>query len=505
MQSQDQRSVGSIEIISEMKMVSLLSLLSLAVFTMPAQEPQQARKFIVSPQAVPSPALRYVLLPPLKDLKTGNAVQDYYRCFSPDTIYHLRQPKFGESMYAWLQLPYDQAARKGLPPSQRQQREKNKDDEEEVAPATREELAFFRQWSFFDEIDLAARRTYAEWDYLDRMKEQGMGLLLPDLQGIREIGNIVLIRARLAIMDGDNEKALYHFQTGMAMGRHLNQANSLICSLTGLAIVKTMLKTIEELIQLPNAPNLYWALTDLPQPIFDLRQAYAGDRMTIDFLLGDPRQLEQRIFTNEEMQKLVEKKLKPLLRISGHADSSDFSLLILKEYPRAKAWLLERGRSSADIEKMTASQAVLLFAQARFQVLADDFAKQFHLPLPERLVHAKAFQQKINDLARQQDASFFLGAYYFPHYPNVWIAMSQADRDIALLRCVELLRNYAAGHSRQLPTSWDDVKDLPIPIDPVTGKRFGYKLEGDHALITAEAIPGSHIPVTERRYEVYLK
>ena len=77
------------------------------------------------------------------------------------------------------------------------------------------------------------------------------------------------------------------------------------------------------------------------------------------------------------MQKLVEKKLKPLLRINGNAGSNDLSLMILKEYPRAKAWLLEQGRSVADVEKMTATQAVLLFAKARFQVLADDFAKRF--------------------------------------------------------------------------------------------------------------------------------
>ncbi|MFT3879989.1 MAG: hypothetical protein QM703_10060 [Gemmatales bacterium] len=486
-------------------MVGLLSLLSLAVCTSRVQEPNEVRKFTVTPQAVPSPALRYVLLPPLKDLKTGNAVQDYYRYFAPDTIYLFRLPKFAESMYAWIESPYDQAARKGLTPSQQQQSKKNKDDDEEVTPATREEMSVFRQSQIFDEIDLAARRTYAEWDYLDRMKEQGMGLLLPDVQGIRLIANIVHIRARLAVMDGDYEKALYHLQTGMAMSRHMNQANILICSLTGLSIAKNMLKTVEEFIQTPNAPNLYWALTDLPNPFLDLRLAYAGDRMTIDYLLGDPKQLKERIFTNDEMQKLVEKKLKPLLRTTGGNTSNDFSLLILKEYPRAKVWLQEQGRSPADIEKMTATQAVMIFAHARFQVLADDFAKLFQQPLPERLVHVKAFQQKIKDLGAQGDASFFLGAYFFPHYPTVWITVSQADRDIALLRCVELLRNYAAGHNRQLPAGWEDVKDLPVPIDPITGKRFGYILEGDHAVITAEAIPGSTIPRTERKYEVYLK
>lgn len=486
-------------------MVSLLSLLTLFVFSLPSQEPQQARKFFVSPQAVPSPALCYVLLPPLKDLKTGNAVQHYYRCFAPDAVHYYRNQPFGQSIIAWLELPFDEAARKGLPNSQQQQKKLNHPDNEEVVPATREELGFFRQLTFLDEIDLAARRTHAEWEYLDRMKEQGMSIMLPDVNGVRMLAEIVRIRARLAVMDEEFEKALYYLQTGMAMSQHLNQANVLICSLTGISIAKNMLSTVGELIQRPKAPNLYWALTELPQPFLNLRQAYAGDRLVIDNLFGDPLQLEERIFTNEEMQKLVEKKLKPLLRINGNAGTNDLSLMILKEYPRAKAWLLEKGRSPADVEKMTATQAVLLFAHARFQVLADDFAKQFQLPLPERLVFARAFQQKFQELARQRDVSFFLGAYFFASYPNVWVTVSQADRDIALLRCVELLRNHAAGHHRQLPASWDDVKDLPIPIDPITGKRFGYKLDGDHAVITAETITGAQIPLTERKYEVYLK
>jgi hypothetical protein len=487
-------------------MVSLLSLLSLAVFALPAQEPQEARKFIISPQAVPSPALRYVLLPPLKDLKTGNAVQHYYRCFAPDAIYYYRQPKFAEGMNAWLNLPYERAARKGLPSSQQLREKKPKDDfDDEQIPATREEMSTFRQQLILDEIDAAARRTHAEWEYLERMKEQGMMLLLPDVQGIRILAELVQIRARLAVMDGEHDRALYHLQTGMAMAQHLNEAHMLISSLTGMGIAMNMLKVIEEFIQTPKAPNLYWALTDLPQPLLDFRQAYAGDRLAIEYLLGEPKQLEERIFTNEEMQSLVNKKLKPLMRMDNGNGSNELSLVILKEYPRAKAWLLAHGRSAADVEKMTATQAVLLFAKARFQVLADNFAKHFQLPLSERIVHAQAFNEKIKELRNQQDASYFLGFYFYGYYQNVWIRLVETDRDIALLRCVELLRHYAAGHDRHLPSGWDEVKDLPIPVDPLTGKRFAYKLQEDHAVITVEAIHGSPNPRLARQYEVYVK
>ncbi len=488
-------------------MVSLFFLLSLAALTLPAQEPQEARKFIVSPQTVPSPALRYVLLPPLKDLKTGNAVQHYYRCFAPDAIHFYRNQPFAESTRAWLTSPYDQAARKGLPPSLQQQQTKKTTgkDDGEVVPATREELNLFLQYSFLDEIDQAARRTYAEWEYLERMKEQGMALMLPDLNGIIILAELVQIRARLAVMEGNHDRALHHLQTGLAMAQHLNDAHILICSMTGMAIAKNMLKIVEEFIQTPKAPNLYWALTDLPSPFLDFRQAYAGDRLAIEYLLGDPKQLEERIFTNEEMQTLVNKKLKPLLRMDGQHGNNELTLMILNEYPRAKAWLLEQGRSATDVERMTATQAVLLFAKARFQVLADDFAKHFQLPLAERIAHAQAFNEKVKELRSQQDASYFLGFYFYGYYQNVWIRLVETDRDIALLRCVELLRHYAAGHDRHLPSGWDDVKDLPVPVDPLTGKRFAYKLQENHATITLEAIPGSPNPRSARQYEVYVK
>lgn len=484
-------------------MLHLITLFCMATWPGAMQPPASSQKIVISPQAVPSPAFRYVLLPPLKDLTTGNAVQHYYRSFAPDLMYHYRQPAFAESITAWLNTPYEQAARKGLPSSS-QAKKKNDLGEDEPIPATREELSLFRQSTFYDEIDKAARRTYAEWDYLASMKEHGMMLQLPDLNGVRLLGEIVQIRARLAVMEGEYDRAIYHLQTGFAIAQHLNQANILVSSLTGIGIARNMTKVVQELIQTPNAPNLYWALTNLPQPLLDLRQAYAGDRLAIEYLLGDPKQLEERILTQDEMNELVQKKLKQLLRMD-RLISNDLTMIVLKEYPRAKAWLLEKGRSAADVEKMTATQAVLLFAMSRYQILADDIAKSFTMPFNERLAYAQTFVEKVKALRAQQDMSYFLGFNFIAYYPNVWVVAYDVDRDITLLRCIELLRHYAAGHERKLPASWEDVKDLPVPVDPVTGKRLGYQLVGDHAVITLDAITHSPITRPARQFDIYLK
>src|SRR3546814_11331112 len=50
-------------------------------------------------------------------------------------------------------------------------------------------------------------------------------------------------------------------------------------------------------------------------------------------------------------------------------------------------------------------------------------------------------------------------------------AQVRADRAIAELRCIEALRMYAASHGRW-PKTLGEIKDVPVPNDPVTGEPF---------------------------------
>ncbi len=55
---------------------------------------------------------------------------------------------------------------------------------------------------------------------------------------------------------------------------------------------------------------------------------------------------------------------------------------------------------------------------------------------------------------------------------------------------MEAVRLYAAAHDGKLPASLDDVKDVPIPDDPVTGQPFGYRRVGDRAFLSSTPFPG---------------
>jgi hypothetical protein len=79
-----------------------------------------------------------------------------------------------------------------------------------------------------------------------------------------------------------------------------------------------------------------------------------------------------------------------------------------------------------------------------------------------------------------------------------YTAFVRTDRRIAELRLFEALRLYADSHDGRLPQRLDDL-EVPVPIDPITGKPFEYRLDGDVA-----RVEGPRLIATSCRYEIRL-
>jgi hypothetical protein len=65
----------------------------------------------------------------------------------------------------------------------------------------------------------------------------------------------------------------------------------------------------------------------------------------------------------------------------------------------------------------------------------------------------------------------------------------QLERQIAVLRHVEALRQYAADHDGQLPARLSDLT-VPLPPDPVTGKPFEYVVDQTTAHLRGGSLRG---------------
>jgi len=80
------------------------------------------------------------------------------------------------------------------------------------------------------------------------------------------------LQARLQIAQGQYDRAVGTIQTGLAMARHIGQGPTLVQRLVSIAIAALMCGQVEQFVQSPNAPNLYWALQGLPRPFIDLTE-----------------------------------------------------------------------------------------------------------------------------------------------------------------------------------------------------------------------------------------
>jgi hypothetical protein len=96
--------------------------------------------------------------------------------------------------------------------------------------------------------------------------------LTVDLSKFRELAFLLAVQARLEIAQGRYDQAVATARMGFVMARHFDQAPTLIHGLVGVAIGALMCKQLEEAVQYPDAPNLYWALQSLPRPLIDLNR-----------------------------------------------------------------------------------------------------------------------------------------------------------------------------------------------------------------------------------------
>jgi hypothetical protein len=443
-------------------------------------------RLTIQPAAAPSPALRYRLLPELRERTPGNGAVLYYRSFSPEWMVH-RRPEVNKLIVAWL-------------------------DDKTQPPDI--QLRWVVDSKQLKEVDRAARREYCEWEQTPRLREDGIGLLLPDVQSFREFANLLNLRFRFQLDEGRIDDAVYTLQTGFSLSRDIANAPTLIQALVGLAIATIQLGQVEELMQSSKSPNLYWALTNLPQPFISLRKPFEGERIMMDNLF--PGMLDALAKGHSkplspEVAKAFEGKLVPIIAQEGKFNPEDvkkqLDAAVTKQHAEAKKYLTARGWSAADVDAMPAGHAVLLYQLGEYVRLYDEMSKYQGLPYWEMREGLNRADKLIKEyVAKQQTVGGSLAQLLLPAMQKVAMAQVRVDRRIAALRCVEAVRLYAAAHDGRAPAKLEDIKTVPIPLDPYTGKVFTYKAEKNSATIEGPAPEGEAASINNRiRYEVTLK
>jgi hypothetical protein len=463
--------------------LSVLAVLAAAVGAA-AQEPDDKPiTLTVQPAAAPEPSLKYRLLPDITTLVPGNAVVFYYRAFSPETLNRWRSPKISEDVEKWRHTPP-----KDLP-------------RQEVAPLVNSYP--------FTQLDLGARRRQCDWQLEEEARKEGVALRLPDVHSFRNLGSQLAVRARLEIAEGHFDRAVYTLQTGFALARHLGEGPTLIHSLVGLTLAHAMAEQVEALIQQPGAPNLYWALTDLPRPFASLRRPLGGEKLLFESLLPSLHELEAGPVPLPRVQEQMDHALQSMgltgAGPGGRQPNWEQRLIVLgfvtKFYPEAKRFLIAEGRPPEEVEAMPALQAVLLYSVAQYYRLRDDMFRWADLPYWQAEPGLRRAEDHLRTARATMSEGIPFASLFLPAVWKVFFTNARLDRRIAALRCVEAVRLYAASHEGNLPGRLSEITDVPIPEDPITGKEFGYHVAGGRATLSA---PGVGYPDSVLHYELTL-
>jgi hypothetical protein len=450
------------------------------------QEPP-AVKLVLYPAAEPRPALRYQLLPPMLDRRPGNAAVLYNKAIAERSgLWKMMFDRGGswEKIEKWLEVPL------------------NDPREAEM----RKSLSDPRQWhSFFDDLDRAARCESCDWQ-LPLREQEFFSILLPELQQTRNYARLLTTKARFEIAEGKFDDALHTLQTSYALARHVGQGQTLIHGLVGLANSAMMSKRVEDWGQQPNAPNLYWALTWLPRPLIDFRSGLEAEMNMIYLSYPELRNLESAKYSAEQWREMLEKTVDRVLRWSDGRGEVPRTLVstaaALRGYPMAKRALIAWGRPAAEVEAMPVAQVIMVYTMRTYEELRDDIFKWFAVPHPEGRAGAAAAEQSLQSASREWREALPIARVVLPAIESARFAEVRGERTIAMLRIVEAIRLYGAAHERRLPDELTEIKDVPVPADPVTGKAFLYHHTYGKAILESPPVPGKPQKDFGVRYEI---
>jgi hypothetical protein len=325
--------------------------------------------------------------------------------------------------------------------------------------------------------------------------EDGYAMQLPHLSTFRRMIFAMQLQIRLKIADGQTDQALEMLQHGLYMGRSIAQGPTVVQDLVGVSITALLLKEVEGLMQMPDSPNLYWALTALPDPMIDMHTSLEYEREMLFVEFPQLRNLESEVLAPARASAIISDFMNKIQTLGGGPGDVPFKGLlpvgwVMMHYSDAKEFLARKGYSQEQIDVLPAAQAVLIYQKQEYLEMWDDLFKWFSLPYNQAQPHLKKGEQRLNDHLSTKGIKVNLFCTLLPALSRVDFLQARLDRNIALLRTVEAIRMFAADHSGQLPGSLTEITSVPTPADPMTGKDFIYRrIDARNARLEAPVAP----------------
>jgi hypothetical protein len=450
---------------------------AVALAALPGDDRAQSSpvRLVVAPMKAPTPALKYQLLPELRELNPGNAASNYLKCFMEQRHFFYSKEAVAErarfQVMRLSELPVDKLRGYG--------------------------------GGALAQADWAARLDTLDWQTIQQIQKGNFEAVPGELGPIQVLAVALQVRFRGEVAMRKFDDAVRSAKTMFALSRHLGEHPTELGNLVGLWSAHLCAGTIAELIQQPGCPNLYWALIDLPSPLVDLRKGVQGQTTIIG---ADLRILDEIAALPESELEAFVSRLSGSLSFSREQSGQPPVSLHTKLRARvkdsareasARRRLIETGAAKEVVQKLSPLHVILLDEKRAYDIERDDRIKLLSLPL-WRL-----------DFAGREPKQPLAGDGLFddllPNIVKLRQTQAEFERELALLRHVEALRMFAAEHDGKLPSSLQEI-GVPLSDDPVTGKPFAYVLNGSTAHLRGGASGGDGMsPGPDVHYEVTIR
>jgi hypothetical protein len=446
-------------------------------------------KMTVTPAPEPVPALRHRLVLREIDEKAGNAATMYYRAImaTQQTTKQLIDT-YGKE-YDDFPWPEKSMSMDRL----------------------RRAVSIIDGGPFMTSLREAAARRDCDWGF-DLQSIRGPELysfLLPEIQEARQLSWFLSLRARLAVEEGRYDDAIDDLRINFKLAGDVAAEPLIVSGLVGIAQASIGNQVLCRLIAAPNSPNMYWALTELPDPLVELRGAVRFEMSSFLRVFPFLRDAESQEHSPEEWSRQLAHALSELGPLTGGSDSLGNETvrrlavtgLALAAYTPAKQRLKEQGFDAARIERMPVGQVIAIDAAGEFRRVADEFEKWWYLNARVATQRIERIEDRLGENKLEGGFGRAVAAILLPAVNAARLAQERHQWQTGALRVVEAIRMHAAETGR-LPEKLDEITVVPVPINRATGEAYQYKLDGETAVLDLPFSDG--YPSVAWRFEIQL-
>jgi hypothetical protein len=297
-----------------------------------------------------------------------------------------------------------------------------------------------------------------------------------------------MLKAKAEGDEGKMESAVEWLGVANQISFHMMESHNESMATAGMTVERQVARMALELGT--DRPNLYWPIAQMPFKKTDIGAAYDHEM----------RGFKNMMKASKDPLTLTEEDLKEIwteLERSGYLSTelkfSDLMKRVLdgiQSQGMAEQYMKLKGFSDKQVKALKPIQVVCYFYFNPIREYSDEYAKLSEMPFPYAMEKCLELEKKYAkespgseteddvDLGIRINPFQLIAGVSFSGFTLMLKEQGLLERQLAMGKIIEAMRDYAYWHNGDLPRSLDDIKNLLVDLNPMTGKAFDWKKTG---------------------------